>query len=649
MYESTEDDMSTHGIDLAREPDFDLGAFRVHPAKCEVEWEGAAQTLQRRVMQVLVALAQSRGSVVSQDELVRRCWRGLSVSDDAIFRCISKLRKLAAGYPDAPFSIETIPGVGYRLTSSSSVDDDSAAETAASQRRRSGLRALAAVAVLAILALVASMIWIERGNAPAHSIRVTVQPFEALSNSADVRLLARRIPNEVVDALGDSQIEAALGGQQADKVGQSGLIVTGIVRDDSSNADVDVRIEDSVTHAALWSTEFKRDSGQASDLPVEVAARVTDMVNMVAFARSANPPLTDNSALSALLQTSDMIRENRDELWAQIIQHAQDLVTRHPEFAFGHSLLATAYGDAAEVVAVPDRVRAMRDAARREANLTLKLDPQDAGAYLVLSQLEPAHDYRAQEAILLRGIKFAKHPKEPLGALYQYENGLLDNVGRLQEGLSYQMVAQATDQWSPSKTSRLAFVYANMGNLAAAKTWIQKGMERWPNHSSVLGLQRYIAGFYQEPPEALAVFDRLDAQGSPGDDQNATWRTFIEARAAHSGQVTATAIERIRAAADQGKISREIEIMMIAGLGDAKQAIEAANLALDHQNLEPRLFLFAPITRNMRQDPGFLPLASRMGLINYWRQTGKWPDFCTDQASRAECTPELQAGLKSRV
>jgi DNA-binding winged helix-turn-helix (wHTH) protein/TolB-like protein len=383
MYESTEDDMSTHGIDLAREPDFDLGAFRVHPAKCEVEWEGAAQTLQRRVMQVLVALAQSRGSVVSQDELVRRCWRGLSVSDDAIFRCISKLRKLAAGYPDAPFSIETIPGVGYRLTSSSSVDDDSAAETAASQRRRSGLRALAAVAVLAILALVASMIWIERGNAPAHSIRVTVQPFEALSNSADVRLLARRIPNEVVDALGDSQIEAALGGQQADKVGQSGLIVTGIVRDDSSNADVDVRIEDSVTHAALWSTEFKRDSGQASDLPVEVAARVTDMVNMVAFARSANPPLTDNSALSALLQTSDMIRENRDELWAQIIQHAQDLVTRHPEFAFGHSLLATAYGDAAEVVAVPDRVRAMRDAARREANLTLKLDPQDAGAYLV--------------------------------------------------------------------------------------------------------------------------------------------------------------------------------------------------------------------------------------------------------------------------
>jgi DNA-binding winged helix-turn-helix (wHTH) protein/TolB-like protein len=643
MYESTEDDISTPGIDLAREPDFDLGALRVHPAKCEVGWEGAAQVLQRRVMQVLVALAHARGSVVSQDELVRRCWRGLSVSDDAIFRCISKLRKLAAGYPDAPFEIETIPGVGYRLT----VEDDRAAETAAPKRRRSRLRALGVIAALAILTLVGSIIWIGRGNTPAHSIRVTVQPFEALSNSGDIRLLARRIPNEVVDALGDSQIEAALGGQQAGKAAQPGLIVTGIVRDESGNTNVDVRIEDSATHAALWSTEFKRDSRQASDLPLEVAARVTDMVNMVAFARSADPPLTDNSTLSGVLQTTDMIRDGRDELWAQVIQHAQDIVARHPEFAFGHSLLAAAYGDAAEVV--PDRAQAMRDAARREANLTLKLDPQDAGAYLVLSQLETPYDYRAQEALLLRGIKFGKHPKEPLGALYQYENGLLDNVGRLQEGLSYQMVAQATDQWSPSKTSRQAFVYANMGNLAAAKAWIQKAMERWPNHSSALAYQRYIAGFYEEPSEALAVFDQLDAQGAPGNDQNTIWRTFIQAKAAHSGQVTATAIERIRAAADQGKIPREIEIMMIAGLGDAKQAIEAANLGLDHQNLEPRLFLFAPITRNMRQDPGFLPLASRLGLIQYWRQTGKWPDFCTDQGRRAECSPELRAAMNSRV
>ena len=633
MYESTQDATWGHSIDLAQEADFDLGSLRVRPARCEVEGNGASQTLQRRVMQVLVALAQPRGMVVSQNDLVNRCWRGLSVSDDAIYRCISKLRKLAADYPDPPYAIEAIPGVGYRLTSSGCAEDGPAVESAAPHENRLRFRALVVAAALLVLLIAGAAFWAFHGRAPDyHPLRVAVQPFEALSDSEEARSLARRIPNEVVDALGDSQIETVLvGGQAASPA--PGLIVTGILRDDGQNTNVDVRLEDGATRAALWSIEFKRDDRHASDLPLEVAARVADVVNMVGFARTANPPLTDNSALSALLQTTDMIRDPREGAWAQMIQRAQAIVTRHPEFVFGHSVLAAAYGEAAEDIDVPDRAQAMRDAARREANLSLELDSQDAGAYGVLSELGPPFDYRAKEAILLRGIKFARHPKEQLGALYQYEGILLANVGRLREALSFQLVAQATDEWSPSKVARLAFLYANMGNLASARGVLRKAIERWPNHSAVRAVQRHIVGFYEEPSEALAVFDGLNAEASPGDDQNAVWRSFIEARAAHSGKVTGTAIDRIREAADGGKISRETEVMMLAGLGETKKAIEVANSALDHQELQA-WFLFTPVTRNLRQDPGFVPLASRMGLIEYWRETGKRPDFCSDQASR---------------
>jgi hypothetical protein len=56
--------------------------------------------------------------------------------------------------------------------------------------------------------------------------------------------------------------------------------------------------------------------------------------------------------------------------------------------------------------------------------------------------------------------------------------------------------------------------------------------------------------------------------------------------------------------------------------------------------------LFTPVTRNLRQDPGFVPLASRMGLVKYWRETGKRPDFCADQVDH-ECSPQLMAALKS--
>ena len=646
MYESTQDAAWVHGIDLAQEADFDIGSLRVRPATCQVERQGVSQTLQRRVMQVLVALAHARGSVVSQDDLIIRCWRGLSVTDDAIYRCISKLRKLAAGYPAAPFTIEAIPGVGYRLMPLDSAEERPATDSRAPHPNRTRFRGWLGVAAVLLIAAGAAF-WVFRDRAPHHqALRVAVQPFETLSDTSGARSLWRRIPNEIVDVLGDSQIETVLIGEQGGTLPSGstpGLIVTGMLRDDGHSTVVDVRLEDGASRAAIWSTEFKRDSQEASDLPLEVAARVADVVNMIDFARNANPPLTDDSALTALLQTSDMLRGASDDTWAPMIQKAQDVVARHPEFAFGHDVLAAAYAAAIESTDVPDRAEAMRAAAQREANVTLKLDPQDAGAYAVLSGLVPAYDYRQREEILLRGIKYATHPKQPLAALYSYQGILLSDVGRLHEALTIQLVAHAKDEWGPARTTKLAFTYANMGNVSAARSALQKAIEFWPNHEGVWKWQQYIAGFYEEPSDALSIFKSLDARSSLR-ESNGIWRVFVEAKAARSVQAANAASLEIRAAADQGTITRENEIMMLAGLGLTRQAIETANSTLGHQQLEP-WFLFTPVTRGLRQDPGFLPLASRMGLIKYWRETGKRPDFCTGSAVRTECSAKLLAAL----
>jgi len=102
-------------IELAQQADFALGALQVRPARREVEAAGVRQVLERRVMQVLVALAQPTWEVVSREELNIRCWSGLSVSADAVERCIGALRRLAAGWPEPPFAIETIGKVGYYL------------------------------------------------------------------------------------------------------------------------------------------------------------------------------------------------------------------------------------------------------------------------------------------------------------------------------------------------------------------------------------------------------------------------------------------------------------------------------------------------------------------------------------------------------
>ena len=82
-------------IDLARVADFSLATLSVRPSLRQVESGGVIETVEPRVLQVLVALAQRRGDVVSRDEMTARCWQGRIVGNDAI----EKLYGPITGYP----------------------------------------------------------------------------------------------------------------------------------------------------------------------------------------------------------------------------------------------------------------------------------------------------------------------------------------------------------------------------------------------------------------------------------------------------------------------------------------------------------------------------------------------------------------------
>jgi DNA-binding winged helix-turn-helix (wHTH) protein len=84
------------------------------------------EVLEPRIMQVLVTLARRRGEVVSREDLVEECWAGRVVGEDAVSRCIARVRRLAEAY--GSFSVETIPRVGYRLIEST-FDTSSSSET----------------------------------------------------------------------------------------------------------------------------------------------------------------------------------------------------------------------------------------------------------------------------------------------------------------------------------------------------------------------------------------------------------------------------------------------------------------------------------------------------------------------------------------
>ena len=109
-------------VDLAQESDFNLGGLEICPSLRQVRADSHEQTVQPRVMQVLIALARANGAVVSRDALIESCWEGIVVGDDAINRCIVKLRQIAEIGGGGHFEVETIPRVGYAMVPDDSCD-----------------------------------------------------------------------------------------------------------------------------------------------------------------------------------------------------------------------------------------------------------------------------------------------------------------------------------------------------------------------------------------------------------------------------------------------------------------------------------------------------------------------------------------------
>lgn len=103
-------------IVLAHTSPFKIGRLHATPATRQIAAsDGRSETIEPRVMQVLVALARSGGAIVTRDELIAWCWSGRIVSDDAINRSLSRLRQIASGIGNGSFAVETIPRVGYRI------------------------------------------------------------------------------------------------------------------------------------------------------------------------------------------------------------------------------------------------------------------------------------------------------------------------------------------------------------------------------------------------------------------------------------------------------------------------------------------------------------------------------------------------------
>lgn len=102
--------MTTVGI---AEPAYGFGRFRALPRSRMLVADGAPVELGNRAFDVLMALIEARGALVTKDELLNRVWPGTIAEESNLHVQISALRK-ALG--DDRSIILTVSGRGYRFT-----------------------------------------------------------------------------------------------------------------------------------------------------------------------------------------------------------------------------------------------------------------------------------------------------------------------------------------------------------------------------------------------------------------------------------------------------------------------------------------------------------------------------------------------------
>jgi serine/threonine-protein kinase len=262
-------------VDLARIEGFRLGAAEVFPSLLEIRCGTSTQVVERRVMQMLVALHRAHGDPVSRDELIARCWGGLAVSDDAITQCASKLRR--ALHAIEGVEIASVPRIGYRIVGAT-------AERPVQPSGISRRMVLAAGAAVLTVAGGGSALYLLREIGPPGN-SVAVLPFASLNSGAGRAYLAEGISEEIRNALGRLQGVKVVGRTSSEAVGsmeataaarrlQVASVLTGSVRSSPNLVRVAAQLIDGRTGYERWSQTYDLAPGDSLRLQTEIAQSV---------------------------------------------------------------------------------------------------------------------------------------------------------------------------------------------------------------------------------------------------------------------------------------------------------------------------------------------------------------------------------------
>ncbi len=614
-------------IRLANVAPFAIGPLRVEPATRQIALGARIETLEPRVMQVLVALSEARQAVVPRDQLIARCWDGRGVGDNAIHRVMSRLRDLAADLGADVFRIETIAKVGYRLVLERSEDAPSAAPKVVGERlRRIASAVLGVMIVFALGAALATGVALRSRSPSRGPATVTVTG----DGGRDGEALARGVGFDL----------ASLAAQRGNDLA--------VIDDGRSSPDYRVRVSytpggrpraDMELRApgmpeALWSDSLEAAGDGAPDLRARASARV-GAVLLCAGRPTAAEPRPPVATLRLFYAACERLSDSPDDEAATLLRQ---VVGGEPRLARAWGLLAVTEAMAVEWRAAnASDAQDRRDRATEAMRRAEALDPASPDAILAEALLSPSNRWRVRLAILQRGIQ--AYPA--YAGFYGVRSDLFFKTGRVLDAIADARRAVTLDAFSPRRRADLITTLSYAGHVGEARQELAAAQRIWPGSASLKDASFRIELRYGDPAALHAAVAKVDPKlpfdiGWSGDSTVA----LLVARAVP----TRENIARAAAAADESKPNPMPAEWRIQVLGQFAQVDElyrhlTTPAALENISWATDIF-FRAYMRPAVRDRRFMALAARLGLVEFWRDTGVWPDFCGDPTLTYSCKAE---------
>ena len=497
-------------------------------------------------------------------------------------------------------------------------DDDRQTATARETTKRAQIAKLAAIVAVVLLLGAATWWLMGRDKMPVVAI-AAADPSprsQAAANNLYVKLGSLAQIGE-----GRWQLVDASAGTQSDLVFRTADL-------DAAEPRANLVLIDGKRNVLLWSREFAVPGGVLADLRQQVSLTAGRVLGCALEARDAGGLEIDlqKRFLEACAAGAEMSVND-----PSILEKFRSILAAEPKFRPAWGRLLNARVAALDLAESEEAGRAVAERALRADIAAAKgVDPTIAAIPLAEARLLPKTAYG--EVIDLLEKTASQSPDDSM-VQAALSHALLQ-VGRMNDGVLAAQRAAQFDPLSPAYGTHLILAMAYAGRMDDARRELEQFARLWPGTGALRDAMWAFHLRFGEPAVAMRY--------APFEATGEGVRIYLDARVDRSTEkVTQLAnfINRRRSPAERQHAAG----WALYALGEFGLVDDAfawmADISTDKLAELSYMFFREPMAP-LRADPRFIGVAKRIGLVDYWRESGKWPDFCSQRGLPYDCKVE---------